>query len=111
MSATREQLLKALDDLRGDLDSHADLANEAFEGFDRDTDLGKEIEEAGYEPRCTFRLSVRLLDVLRALVEKATPQEIHRAFGAPGDWGYDTPLGDALYRFYQQPSEPKKQTP
>jgi hypothetical protein len=26
---------------------------------------------------------------------------IHRTFGAPGDWGYGTPLGAALKQLYQ----------
>lgn len=99
----REQLLKALSEIGDDLDSHADLANEAMEACDSDeTDLGQEIKEAGYEPRRVFRTSVRLLEVLRVLAEKATVQEIHRTFGAPGDWGYHTPLGAALYRLYSE---------
>lgn len=98
----REQLLKALREIEESLDSHADLANEAMEAVDSETDLGKEIEEAGYEPRGVFLKSVRLLGVLRAFAEKATAQEIHRTFGAPGDWGYHTPLGDALYRLYSE---------
>lgn len=28
--------------------------------------------------------------------------EIHRALGAPGDWGYDTPMGDALRVLYEE---------
>ena len=98
----RKQLLKALDEVREALDLHAYLANEAMEAVDSDTDLGKEIKEAGYEPRHVFFKSVRLLDVLRCFAEKATVQEIHRTFGAPGDWGYHTPLGDALYRLYSE---------
>ena len=98
----REQLLKALEETRGGLDSHADLANEAMEAIDSDTDLGKEVEAAGHEPRRVFRESVQLLAVLRALVEKASVQEIYRAFGAPGDWGYYAPLGAALYRLYSE---------
>jgi hypothetical protein len=27
---------------------------------------------------------------------------IHRAFGAPGDYGYGTPHGDALFELYKQ---------
>lgn len=26
----------------------------------------------------------------------------HRAFGAPGDYGYGTPQGDALFELYKQ---------
>jgi len=34
-----------------------------------------------------------LLDALAAMVEGKT---IRQAFGAPGDWGYNTPIGSAL---------------
>lgn len=99
----REQLLKALDEAREGLDSSADLANEVLEAScGSETDLGKEIEEAGYEPRRVFFTSVQLLRVLRSLAEKASAQEIHRTFGAPGDWGYYTPIGAALYRLYSE---------
>lgn len=27
---------------------------------------------------------------------------VHRAFGAPGDHGYGTPAGDALFELYKQ---------
>lgn len=46
------------------------------------------------------RTLVRLLDCLCRLAEGATREQIHKAFGAPGDWGYDTPIGAALYRLY-----------
>lgn len=26
---------------------------------------------------------------------------VHRAFGAPGDWGYGTPKGEALFALYR----------
>ena len=107
MMTPREQLLKALEEIRADLDSHADLANEAMEAVDPETDLGEKIKEAGYEPRRVFRESVKLLWVLLALAEKAPVSEIHRLFGAPGDWGYDTPLGAALYRLYSEEEAPR----
>lgn len=28
-------------------------------------------------------------------------EQVHKAFGAPGDWGYGTPKGDALMALYQ----------
>ena len=34
-----------------------------------------------------------LLGVLANIVDGA---DIRKAFGAPGDWGYDTPLGDGV---------------
>ncbi len=29
-------------------------------------------------------------------------ETVHRAFGAPGDHGYGTPQGDALFELYKQ---------
>ncbi len=37
---------------------------------------------------------------LEAKVEQAI-QQIRHAFGAPGDWGYHTPKGDALFALYK----------
>jgi len=28
-------------------------------------------------------------------------EQVHQAFGAPGDWGYGTPKGDALMALYR----------
>lgn len=41
-----------------------------------------------------------LLGCLRRLVPHATPNQVYRAFGAPGDFGYYTVIGDALARVY-----------
>ena len=32
---------------------------------------------------------------------KKVVKKVHSVFGAPGDWGYGTPLGDALKKIYQ----------
>jgi hypothetical protein len=32
---------------------------------------------------------------------------VHRAFGAPGDWGYGKPIGDALRALYEISVPPK----
>lgn len=45
-----------------------------------------------------------LVGCLRRMTDKCASDEIFRAFGAPGDFGYDTPVGDALYAFYRAPS-------
>lgn len=37
--------------------------------------------------------TAELINVLARVVEG---KPIERAFGAPGDWGYGTPIGDAL---------------
>lgn len=39
--------------------------------------------------------AAELLNVLARILEG---KPIDRAFGAPGDWGYGTPIGDALAR-------------
>ena len=31
----------------------------------------------------------------------AAIRDLHAAFGAPGDYGYGTPEGDALYKVYR----------
>lgn len=45
--------------------------------------------------------AVELIGCLRRLVDGRTADEIHDAFGAPGDWGYETPVGAALARLYR----------
>lgn len=47
------------------------------------------------------REAAELTAVLRRLVPLLTVEQLHRAFGAPGDWGYDTSLGDALIAIYR----------
>lgn len=44
------------------------------------------------------RVNAELIRVLARLLEGATP---YKAFGAPGDWGYSTPIGSALYDAYK----------
>lgn len=48
-----------------------------------------------------LREAVELVRCLRRLVQGRTVAEIHKAFGAPGDFGYETPIGDALSRLYR----------
>jgi hypothetical protein len=35
-------------------------------------------------------------DLLRVLANIVIGKDVARAFGAPGDWGYNTPIGAAL---------------
>lgn len=35
-------------------------------------------------------------ELLHVLARIVGGKPIHLAFGAPGDWGYETPIGDAL---------------
>ena len=48
-----------------------------------------------------LRTGERVIALFSRVTATMTPDELHRLFGAPGDWGYDTPLGDALYETYR----------
>ena len=47
-------------------------------------------------------LAAELLRVLARIIEG---KPLHVAFGAPGDFGYETPIGAALYRYYREQYE------
>lgn len=42
------------------------------------------------------------VDLLRACARLVEGKTIYHAFGAPGDWGYGTPIGDALAHVYRE---------
>lgn len=44
---------------------------------------------------------VALAGCLRRLLPERTVADLHSAFGAPGDFGYDTAVGVALDRLYR----------
>lgn len=48
-----------------------------------------------------LREAVELVRCLRRLVPEVPVTDLHRAFGAPGDFGYETPIGDALSTVYR----------
>lgn len=50
-----------------------------------------------------LRDAVEFTRCLRRLVPELTAGQIHRAFGAPGDFGYETPIGAALADIYRTP--------
>ena len=88
------------------LDEHEREAREAIDRLrDIATDEADEDEEVPREE--VYRLvrhlrgSVDLLGCLLRLLPGRSLEEIHHAFGAPGDWGYDTLIGDALARLYR----------
>ncbi len=45
--------------------------------------------------------AIEIARCARRLVRGRTMKELHDAFGAPGDFGYDTPIGEALARLYR----------
>lgn len=40
-------------------------------------------------------------ELIRVLARMVEGKSIHEAFGAPGDFGYHTPIGSALYQYYR----------
>ncbi len=44
-------------------------------------------------------------ELIRVLARLAERRTLHQAFGAPGDWGYGTPIGDALMHAYSSASD------
>lgn len=58
---------------------------------------GNALEEKEW---ASLRCSLYLIDVLCIVMRRAKPEDGQRlvldAFGAPGQWGYGTPIGDAL---------------
>lgn len=63
-----------------------------------------ENDPAAYETARLLREAIELTGCLRRLLPACNVEQIHRAFGAPGDFGYETPLGDALSRLYREPA-------
>ena len=52
-----------------------------------------------------LREAVEMTGCMRRLLAGRTIDEIHRAFGAPGDFGYETPIGAALAAAYRGGSQ------
>jgi hypothetical protein len=40
-------------------------------------------------------------ELVRVLGRLLAGRSVHEAFGSPGDWGYGTPIGDALLEVYR----------
>lgn len=59
--------------------------------------LGDQSEE---EALRKLRLASEVARCLARLLPGRTIKEVHAAFGAPGSFGYETPIGDALARAY-----------
>lgn len=64
-----------------------------------------EAENEVYDITFLLREAVEFTGCLRRLVTGRTAEEIHKAFGAPGDFGYETPIGEALARLYRAECE------
>ena len=62
-----------------------------------------ETESEVFDLTILLREAVALARCLRRLTQGRTTEELHKAFGAPGDFGYGTPIGSALDRVYREP--------
>jgi hypothetical protein len=60
-----------------------------------------ETESEVHDITALLREAIELARCLRRMTQERTPAEIHRAFGSPGGFGYDTPIGAALDRVYR----------
>lgn len=105
MATPREDLIAVLRaiEARADktLEQVSDIGDDNITTrFDAEPQIDTEASEALDALDEQRRTLVRLLDCLCRLAEVSTREQLHKAFGAPGDWGYHTPLGDALYRLY-----------
>jgi hypothetical protein len=73
---------------------------EYYEALGKLESFADEDDEARKSAR-ELREAVEMVRVLRRIVPSCDLKAIHSAFGAPGDFGYDTPVGDALSRLYR----------
>ncbi len=53
-----------------------------------------------YGAKQDLREAVELVQCLRRILRGRSPDEIHKAFGAPGDFGYESDIGHALAVVY-----------
>lgn len=60
-----------------------------------------EIESEVYDLTFLLREAIEMARCARRLLPGRTVREVHAAFGAPGDFGYHTPIGDALNKLYR----------
>lgn len=60
-----------------------------------------ENDATAYADARLLREAAEVVGCCRRLLSACTVDDIHRAFGAPGDFGYETTLGDALSRLYR----------
>lgn len=75
------------------------LISECDPGIDRLRELADKEED--YRVTRSLRELAEMARVLRRLIPDLTPVQVHRCFGAPGDFGYERPLGAALANTYR----------
>ena len=103
--AQTDDLIRALgrqmNEARDALNELVEAAAESGEYEDDDPDPD---ENTLASLKNTVRIAVDLIDALKKLARGRTLGELHDAFGAPGEWGYETAFGEALSKFYRAES-------
>lgn len=67
----------------------------------------EEHEDKIHKLTSEFREATFLLMCFRRLLLGCDRRAIYKAFGAPGDFGYETPIGSALDRLYRADEPPR----
>lgn len=70
--------------------------------------LGKAVRDAAEKLNAAEHFDAS--ELLRVLARIVEGRSIDKAFGAPGDWGYGTAIGDALFKLLKEPQPPKPDT-
>lgn len=79
------------------------------DGIDRLRELAPAAaENEVHEITSLLREAIELAGCCRRLTHGRTAREIHDAFGAPGDFGYENEIGAALARIYRGDPEPSE---
>lgn len=60
-----------------------------------------ENDPEAWDATTLLREAIGIIGCLRRLLPDVSVDAVYRAFGAPGDFGYETTIGDALYRLYR----------
>jgi hypothetical protein len=75
-----------------------------YRAIDRLRELAtEETENEVYDLTTQLKEALFLLACTRRLIDGRTTREIYKAFGAPGDFGYEKPIGQALDALYRAP--------
>lgn len=70
--------------------------------------LGKAVRDAAEKLNAAEHFDAS--ELLRVLARIVEGRSIDKAFGAPGDWGYGTAIGDAVFKLLKEPQPPKPDT-
>ncbi len=97
--ATKEAGVASAEPLRAAIAKKEAAYEAALDLLTADAD-SEEADRAKWE----LREALELVRCLRRLLEGRSREEVYRAFGAPGDFGYHRPIGDALAAIYHAPA-------